>query len=322
MKYRVFPGTSLEVSVVGMGCWAIGGKWWGDDVRDSDSIAAVHAALECGVNFFDTAPLYGHGHADEILLQALGSKRHDVVIATKVGVRLQGAGGHAQSDLSATHVREDVEASLRRLELEQIPLLQIHWPCEMDTPPQETMETLLELQHEGKVAHIGACNYNHRGLSELLQHGPLTSLQTPLSMVRSRFEPALQDLCSGDSPATNPIGVIGYEPLCRGLLTGKYRVMTSFPPGDVRAQDDWFKGARFLRVLGLVRVLDKVAEKVKTSLPTLAVAWSANRPGVTTSIVGAKRAEQIQETADASDLLEHPRLWPVLNRIVDEYPPI
>ena len=104
MKYRVFPGTSLEVSVVGMGCWAIGGKWWGDDVRDSDSIAAVHAALECGVNFFDTAPLYGHGHADEILLQALGSKRHDVVIATKVGVRLQGAGGHAQSEPRADAV--------------------------------------------------------------------------------------------------------------------------------------------------------------------------------------------------------------------------
>ena len=94
------------------------------------------------------------------------------------------------------------------------------------------------------------------------------------------------------------------------------------PPGDVRAQDDWFKGTRFLRVLGLVKVLEKVAEKVKTSLPTLAVAWSANRPGVTTSIVGAKRAEQIQETAGASGLLEHPRLWPILNRIVDEYPPI
>ena len=164
MIYRIFPGTELNVSVVGMGCWAIGGKWWGDDVNDDNSIACVRAAVESGVNFFDTAPLYGHGHADEILVRALGSKRHDVVIATKVGIRFQGTTGHAQSDLSKKHIREDTEVSLKRLKLDSIPLMQIHWPCELGTPLEESMEALLELQMEGKIQHIGVCNYNAEGM--------------------------------------------------------------------------------------------------------------------------------------------------------------
>lgn len=322
MLYRPFPGTELQASVVGMGCWAIGGKWWGDDVNDADSIACVQAALDAGITFFDTAPLYGHGHADRILMEGLGSKRHDVVIATKVGIRFQGTTGHAQSDLSAAHVREDTETSLRRLKLDSIPLLQIHWPCELGTPLDETMEALVALQEEGKVQHIGVCNYNASGLSELLSSGRLDSFQTPLSMVRKRYAQDLKQVCESGGGTRTPIGVIGYEPLCRGLLTGKYRGLTSFPDGDVRAQDDWFKGTRFLQVMGLLRLLDQIAAKVGTTLSALAIAWSAAQPGVVTSIVGAKRPEQIQENAGASDLLQRKKLMSVLQRIVEDQPPI
>ena len=316
MLYRKFPGTDLEASVVGMGCWAIGGKWWGEDVEDNNSIACVRAAVESGINFFDTAPLYGHGHADEILVEALGPKRHDMIIATKVGIRFQGTTGHAQSDLSAAHVREDTETSLRRLKLDSIPLLQIHWPCEMGTPLGETMDALLELQQEGKVQHIGVCNYNAGGMAEILACGRIDSLQTPLSMVRKRYGQDLIDVCESGLQTRTPIGVIGYEPLCRGLLTGKYKSITAFPPGDVRGQDDWFKGSRFLQVMGLVRYMEQIARKVKTTPAALAVAWSAAQTGVITSIVGAKRPEQIRENAAASLLLSKPKIMKVVNQVV------
>src|SRR5690606_4887670 len=146
---RTLPHTDLQLSAIGFGCWAIGGAWWGDDVDDRQSIAAIHAALDHGINWFDTAPLYGHGHADELLVEALGSRRHDLVIATKVGVRYQNlAGAHAFSDLSPDHIVEDCEASLRRLRLETIPLLQVHWPCECQTPLEATLEALMALRSE------------------------------------------------------------------------------------------------------------------------------------------------------------------------------
>jgi len=322
MLYRKFPGTDLLASAVGMGCWAIGGKWWGDDVEDENSIACVRAAVESGITFFDTAPLYGHGHADKILVEALGSKRHDVIIATKVGIRFQGTTGHAQSDLSASHVKEDTENSLKRLGLDTIPLLQIHWPCELGTPLEETMEALLSLQEEGKVRHIGVCNYNAGGMGEILRHGRVDSLQTPLSMVRKRYGQDLIDVCQSGLQTKTPIGVIGYEPLCRGLLTGKYSGMTEFPPGDVRGQDDWFKGSRFLQVMGLVRYLRQIARKVNTTPAALAVAWSAAQTGVITSIVGAKRPQQIRENAAASLLLEKPKIMKVVSQVVADQPPI
>ena len=323
MKYRTIPGTDLESSVLGMGCWATGKMWWGEDANDADSDATIQAALDAGINFFDTAPLYGYGHADEILTASLGSKRHDVIIATKVGIRFKGTTGHAQSDLSAKHIREDTETSLKRLKLDTIPLMQIHWPCELGTPLEESVEALLSLQQEGKIRHIGVCNYNADALADMAQKGSISTLQTPLSMVRSKYSKELKQLCvHGPGGGKSPIGVIAYEPLCRGLLTGKYRSLTTFPDEDVRAQDDWFKGARFLHILGLIRILDKVGKKVRATPGQLAIAWSMRQPGVTTTIVGAKRPEQILENANSVTLLDHPRLWPVLDKIVDDYPPV
>ena len=322
MLYRTFPGTDLQTSAIGLGCWAIGGKWWGDDVTDDNSKGCIEAALDAGITFFDTAPLYGHGHADKLLVEALGTRRHDVVIATKVGVRFQGTTGHAQSDLSAAHIREDTENSLRRLKLDAIPLMQIHWPCELGTPLSESVEELLKLKEEGKIRWIGVCNYNAEGMKEILSHGRVDTLQTPLSMVRKRFGPDLQELCRTGDGRNQPIGVIGYEPLCRGLLTGKYLSMPTFPPGDVRAQDDWFKGSRYIQVSQLVRMLQQIARKVGTTPAALAIAWSAAQTGVATSIVGAKRADQIQKNAEAGALLKRPKLLSVLDQLVARQPPI
>ena len=192
----------------------------------------------------------------------------------------------------------------------------------MGTPLEETIDALLELQREGKVKHIGVCNYNAGGMAEILRCGRIDSLQTPLSMVRKRYGQDLIEVCESGLQTRTPIGVIGYEPLCRGLLTGKYKSITAFPPGDVRGQDDWFKGNRFLQVMGLVRYMEQIARKVKTTPAALAVAWSASQTGVVTSIVGAKRPEQIRENASASLLLEKPKIMKVVNQVVADQPTI
>jgi len=321
MEKRLIPGTDLRASIVGMGCWAMGKKYWGDDVTDADSIAAVQEALAQGINFFDTAPLYGEGHADSILTKALGSRRHDVIIATKVGVRAQGSTGHAESDLRPAHIREDTEASLKRLRLDSIPLLQIHWPCQLGTPIEATMEALLALREEGKVQHVAACNYHAEGLAELKRHGPIATLQTPVSMLRSRLDEPLLNACEApDAREGSPTGIIGYEPLCRGLLTGKHRVLKSFSPEDVRTKDDWFKPPRFFQVQELLRMLDRVQARVNLPMASLAIAWTAQQPGVVTAIAGAKRPQQIQENAQAAEVLSHPRIGPVLNEIIRRFP--
>lgn len=314
MHTRRLPGTDLELSVVGLGCWAMGGLWWGSDVRDDDSVAAVHKALELGINWFDTAPLYGHGHADEVLVRALGARKKDVLIATKVGVRWDGEGMHARSDLSPAWLRADVEASLRRLGLERIDLLQVHWPDEGGVPLAETLATLETLKREGKVRHVGLCNYDPTGLSQAVTHGPIASLQTPYNLLRREFESGLQPWLTAHG-----IGAVVYEPLCRGLLTGKFTARQRFGDDDLRARDDRFQGTRFLRALTVVSRLQLIAQRLHVPLAALALAWTLRNPAVTAAIAGAKRPAQVAEFAGVEGLLAREDLWPEVDRVVASY---
>lgn len=324
MQRRNLPGTDLQLSVVGLGAWAMGGLWWGDDVRDSDSQAAVLQALDLGVNWIDTAPLYGHGHADEVLVQALGARKKEVIIATKVGVRWDGEGMHARSDLTAANLRQDVDASLQRLGLDCIDLLQIHWPCELDTPLQETMATLEDLRREGKFRYLGLCNYPAARLREAAALAHLDSLQTPYSLLRREFEAELQQACA-ELPAgpgqagTRSLGVLAYEPLCRGLLSGKFMATAKFADSDLRARDDRFQGTRFLRALTIVSRLQLVAKRLGEPVAALAIAWVLRQPGITAAIVGAKRPGQVQENVRAAALLDREVNWPEIDRIVASY---
>ena len=235
MERRSLPGTDLALSVVGMGCWAIGGRHWGV-VRDEESVAAVRRAFELGIDWFDTAPLYGHGHSDSILRRALGPRLQEVTIATKVGAFHDPAEDRSWSDLRASSIREDCEASLRRLGVEAIDLLQVHWPCERATPLAETLGELQALRAEGKIRWFGLCNYNEAGLRSALEVAPIPSLQTPYSMVRREAEDALLPLCRDRG-----VGVLAYETLCRGLLTAKYGATPPhFDAGDMRRHDGRF----------------------------------------------------------------------------------
>jgi aryl-alcohol dehydrogenase-like predicted oxidoreductase len=317
MKYRTLPRTDLQLSAIGFGCWAIGGKWWGDDVDDTRSIAAIHAALDHGINWFDTAPLYGHGHAEELLAQALGSRRHDVIIASKVGVRWRHQiGDHAFSDLSPDHIVEDCECMLRRLRLDTIPLLQVHWPCECDTPLEATLEALMALRDGGKIRYFGLCNYASRPLQQALAYAPdLASLQTPYSMLRREFEFALRDVVAPEGEQT--LGTLAYETLCRGMLTGKFGAAPRFPATDLRHNDERFREPLWSRAQGLVAALRVVGAKLDVPPAALAVAWVLRQPGVSVAIVGAKRAEQVADHVRALELVGREKIWEALQPHVD-----
>ena len=313
MQRRRLPGTDLELSVLGLGCWTLGGPWWGPDIDDARAQRTVHAALDAGLNWLDTAPLYGNGRADRIVAQALAG-RPEVVVATKVGVRTDGE--HAESDLSAAHIVADCEASLRRLGRDRIDLLQVHWPCERGTPLEESLSALASLQERGLVRHIGLCNYDAPTLARARQLLPLASLQTPYSLLRREAEAALLPECAtlrGDPP--EPLGVIAYEVLCRGLLTGRYRRPPDFPDSDQRSWDPRFRGPRFAHARALLDDLQQVADKVGAPLPALSLGWALQQPGITLALAGARSPEQIQQSAQVGPLLGRPKLWSVVARI-------
>jgi aryl-alcohol dehydrogenase-like predicted oxidoreductase len=319
MRTRRLPGTTLDLSVVGFGCWAAGRTWWGDDhlpgdVRDDHSVAAIRRAVDLGVNWFDTAPLYGHGHADEVLVRALGSGVRDVTIATKVGVRWDGDGAHARSDLTPAWIRQDTEDSLRRLGVEAIDLLQIHWPCELGTPLEQTLATLDALRAEGKVRYVGLCNYDVPGLEKAKACGQIDSLQTPYHLLRREFEHDLQPWC-----IENGVGVLAYEPLCRGLLTGKFKATQRFPESDLRSRDDRFQGTRYLRALTVVSRLELVAKRLGVPTAALAIAWVARNPAVTGVIAGAKHASQVEANVRAAELLDREDIWPEVQRLAASF---
>lgn len=322
MKYRTLPGTDLQLSAIGLGCWTLGGEGWGADPGDAAAAATIAAALELGIDWFDTAPIYGDGRADERLVRALGSRRHAVTIATKVGVRREG--GRVLSDLSPAHVVADVEASLRRLRLDTIPLLQVHWPCELGTPIAATLEALAGLQAAGKVRHVGLCNYDVAGLRAALATGAaLASLQTPVSMARRGFfeRGGLRDMVVETGPNGQPVqrlGVLAYETLCRGLLAGAYLERPpEFADADVRARDVRFRGAAWQRIRRLGRALGTVAERLEVPAAALAIAWVLRQPGVSVAVVGARSPGQVQAHAHAPGLIAHARVWQALGPHVD-----
>ena len=310
MKKRRLPGTDIDLSVVGFGCWAMGKTYWGDDVDDDTSRAAVREALNCGINWFDTAPLYGEGHADTVLVSALGPDKHHVHIATKVGVRFGGEGEHASSDLSPSWIIEDTEASLQRLGIEQIGLLQVHWPCESGTDLRASLDTLEALRDAGKIRYYGLCNYDAAAVQMASEYPGMVSLQTPYSLLRREFEASLRPACD-----QKPVGVLAYEPLCRGLLTGKFKTFPRFPESDMRAWDERFQGDRFLHARALVADLERVGKKVGLPTSAVAIGWVLGQPGITAAIVGAKRPSQVCQNVQGARLADRPSVVRIIDKV-------
>jgi aryl-alcohol dehydrogenase-like predicted oxidoreductase len=286
--------TGLRVSVIAFGTWAFGGHRGTADVQESK--AAVHRALEIGINLFDTAQGYGFGVAERLLGDAIreAAGREDVVLASQGGLRM--AGDSVVRDASAGWLRRGVEASLRNLRTDYIDIYQVHWP-DPHTPPDETAGVLEELVREGKIRHVGVSDDGVEQLRTFSRFGRLETLQSPYSMFRREIENRILPYT-----AENDIGVLACGPLAHGLLAGGIRASTAFDPDDWRRKSPGFTGETLRRNLAVVERLQGVAREWGISLPQLAVAWVLANPDVDVAITGARRPSQLDETAAAAKI--------------------
>ena len=303
MQTRKLGNSDLHITPVGYGAWAVGGSgWqfaWGSQ-DDDDSIAAIHRALELGVNWIDTAAVYGLGHSEEVVGRALkdwhGSRPY---IFTKCGLRWDSK-GQVQKILAADSIRREVEDSLRRLAVDVIDLYQIHWPPDPDSPAlEEGWSTLANLKREGKVRWIGVSNFNVGQLKRARAIAPVTSLQPPYSLVHREIEDEILPHCLSEG-----IGVIVYSPMASGLLTGAMtRERAARLPGD-----DWRRGhpdftePNLSHNLALVERMRTIANRHNRSVGEVAIAWTLRNPAVTGAIVGARNAQQADGVMRAGEL--------------------
>ena len=295
MRYQRLGRSELKVSRIGMGCWAIGGQKWGP-VSDADSVTAVKTALGLGVNFFDTADYYGLGHSERILGEALGKSRSDVVLATKVGLRWNKK-GKIRHDLSPEHVFEACEQSLKRLKTDWIDLYQIHWP-DPNTPLDKTLEALEKLVLQGKIRYIGASNLNKALLNKVAKNPHFVSFQGPYNLLNREAETKLIPWCQ-----KREVGFVGFEPLLKGILTGKFTSFPDFPPGDMRKWDPLFGPERFSVNKKVAEKIERVGEKYGMSCTQISLSLLLKNTGVSTLIPGAKTKNQVVENVSAIKFL-------------------
>ncbi len=298
MQRRKLGYTDLKLTTIGLGTWAMGGPWqfgWGPQ-DDGEAIAAILTALEEEINWIDTAPVYGCGHSEELVGKALKQTSQKPFIATKCGL-LWNDKREKVSCLKSQSIREECHASLKRMGVEGIDLYQIHRP-EPDSDIEQAWEEMARLQEQGKVKHIGVSNFSVTQLDRIRKIAPVASLQPPYSMLNREVEDELLGYC-----AENNIGVVAYSPMQRGLLTGKFSQerLAGLPLDDHRRRIPEFQEPQFSVTLQLVDQLRPIAERNGRTLAQLAISWVLRRSEVTAAIVGARRPEQIAETAAASD---------------------
>jgi aryl-alcohol dehydrogenase-like predicted oxidoreductase len=303
MTSRHWLGHSdLSITSTGFGAWAIGGSgWefaWGNQ-DDQDSVAAIHRALEMGVNWIDTAAAYGMGHSEEVVARALedwcGPRPY---VFTKCGLRV-GEDGKVFRSMKPDSVRRECEDSLRRLRTDTIDLYQIHWPVEDSRELEDGWATMAQLQRQGKVRWIGVSNFNASQIRLVQQIAPVTSLQPPYSLIRREAENEILPFCQAMG-----IGVIVYSPMASGLLTGAMtrQRAQALPADDWRSRNPEFREPRLSRNLELVERLRAVGERHGRPPGQVAIAWTLRHPLVTGAIVGGRNAKQVEQIMAVSDL--------------------
>jgi len=292
MQKRRLGASDLELTPIGIGAWAMGGSGWAfswGPQDDRDSIAAIHAALEAGVNWIDTAAVYGYGHAEEVVARALEGVSPKPYIFTKCG-RNWNERGEIVKTLKRDRVRRECEDSLRRLRVEAIDLYQIHWP-EPEEEIEEGWETLVRLKEEGKVRWIGVSNFQVSHMERASRIAPITSNQPPYSIIQPEVEREILPYCQAHG-----IGVIVYAPMKSGLLAGamtRERV-ANLHPEDWRRRSPYFQEPILSRALALVERLRAIGARHGRSPGEVAIAWTLRHPAVTGAIVGMRSAEQVR----------------------------
>jgi aryl-alcohol dehydrogenase-like predicted oxidoreductase len=302
MKTKRLGNSDLFITPVGYGSWAIGGAgWqfaWGKQ-NDEESIAAIHRALELGVNWIDTAAAYGLGHSEAVVAQALESWRGPrPYVFTKCGLRWD-AQGQTHKVLTATSIRQECEDSLRRLKVDAIDLYQIHWPVEDVLQLEEGWDTMAQLQNEGKARWIGVSNFNVQQIIRAQAIAPITSLQPPYNLVHPDVEREILPFCRREG-----IGVIVYSPMASGLLTGAMTRdrIANLPDDDWRKGNPDFNEPRLSTNLALVSRLRGIGKLHGYASGAVAVAWTLRNSAVTGAIVGARKPEQVDDVVAAATI--------------------
>ena len=302
MNTRKLGNSDLYITPIGFGSWAIGGAdWaysWGPQ-DDADSIAAIHRALELGVNWIDTAAVYGLGHSEEMVARALKKwKGQRPYVFTKC-VLVWDKVGQIRPTFSADSIRKECEASLRRLEVSAIDLYQIHWPPQDNGPGlEEAWQTLAVLQKEGKVRWIGVSNFDASQIKRAQQIAPVTSLQPPYSILRRQIEQETLPYCEQQG-----IGVIVYAPMFSGMLTGAMtrERAAALPPDDFRSRNPEYKEPKLSQNLALVEKLKEIGARHNRNAGEVAIAWTLRKPAVTGAIVGSRSAKQAEGVMRAGE---------------------
>ncbi len=291
LQRRQLGNTDMQITPVGFGAWALGGgDWlysWGPQ-DDRESIAAIHHALDLGINWIDTAAGYGLGHSEEVVGQAVTGMAERPYVFTKCSLPWNERGEFIAS-LKSDSIRRECEDSLRRLKLDVIDLYQIHWP-HPDDEIEEGWATLAELQREGKVRWIGASNFSVEQMRRAEAIAPINSLQPPYSLIRRDAEHGILPYCQEHN-----IGVIVYSPMYSGLLSGKMTAerIKNMPADDWRQRDPEFQMPRLKQNLRLVSVLEEIGKRHGVEPGAVAIAWTLRHPAVTGAIVGARRPSQV-----------------------------
>jgi aryl-alcohol dehydrogenase-like predicted oxidoreductase len=287
MEYKKIGLTNLMVSRIGFGCWAIGGHGYGN-VDDRESIRTIQEALDIGVNFFDTADVYGFGHSEEILSKALGSQRDKVVIATKFGVAWDQS-GKTFKDCSTKRVVEALEGSLRRLKIDCIPLYQIHWHDEKIST-EDVMEALLKCRDAGKILHIGCCNFSKDLILRASNIHRVESYQCSYNLAKRQDENIIKYFSGELNMSVFAYGVIG-----RGVFSGKYNKNSQFGENDTRVREPDFCGARYDKNILIAGKLSEIGNKYGKSSAQVAIRWVLENSNITSAIIGLKNKKQVSE---------------------------
>uniref|UniRef100_Q01N95 Aldo/keto reductase n=1 Tax=Solibacter usitatus (strain Ellin6076) TaxID=234267 RepID=Q01N95_SOLUE len=308
MTLRTLGQTDLKITPIGIGAWAIGGgKWefaWGHQ-DDAQSVAAIRAALDRGMNWIDTAAVYGLGHSETVVARAIAGLTQRPHVFTKCSLVWDDS-GKISHNLQAASIRCECEASLKRLEVDAIDLYQIHWPAWNGAPEsaspgsiEEAVGAMERLRAEGKIRHIGVSNFNARQLQRAMDVAPITSLQPPYSLLATDVETSVLPFA-----LKHRIGVIVYSPMASGLLTGAMtrERIAALPDDDWRKRSANFQEPMLSRNLRLVEKLGAVGRRYNVTPAQIAIAWTLRNPAVTGAIIGVRSAEQVQGIAGAADV--------------------
>ena len=299
VKKKLLGNSDMAITPIGIGAWAMGGPgWkfaWGPQ-DDTESIAAIHAALDRGINWIDTAAVYGLGHSEEVVARALQGLQDRPYVFTKCA-RVWDEQGEIGSSLKAGSIRRECEASLRRLNVDAIDLYQIHWP-EPDEDLEEGWEEMARLQREGKVRWIGVSNFNVEQMGRARKISPITSVQPPYSIISPQAQESILPYA-----LENNIGVIGYSPMKNGLLSGEMtrERVAGFPADDFRRRNPAFHEPALSRNLELAKQLKSIARGHERTAGEAAIAWVLRHPAVTAAIVGMRSAKQVEGVIGALD---------------------